>query len=525
MSDNDKKNKTDPAAGKADEKQKDPEKTAQKAEKKRFSLRRLKYGGIATAVTVVVAAVVVLINVILSLVAERVNMKIDITPDKAFEISQETIDYLNTISEPVEIVCMADELTYSTAEYIYYKQAYEVLKKYALNCSYVTLRFVDMVKDPTYADRYKSMYKGNITQNSIIVSSSKRIKVLSTNDLYNVEMDYQTFSESIRSSKAEQELTSAIMYVTDPDPLTAVMFKSETSGSSYDNVVDLMNSNGYNVLEIDPLTESIPEDADIVVINSPLNDYDKDLIDRLYSFLDNGGKLGKTLIYIADYTQNPTANIDAFLAEWGIKIGEGVIGDSDQNNTSSQSTFIIGNFIDTADNPYAEGLSDATLPFISYYSRPIQLMFDTNDHRSTKSLISTADTAYVFTRDMQEAVKNGENIKAEYASYSTMALGRKFTFDDNKQVYSNVLVVGSSEMLDEQLTSATYYNNGDYFVSTLNTLTGKTEGVSIVAKDLSSDTFQIDEAKASSIAFVFIVFIPLCTALIGVIVNLKRRHK
>lgn len=210
MSDNDKKNNTDPVSEKADKKPQDPEKSEQKAQQKRFSLRKLKYGGIATAVTVVVAAVVVLINVILSLVAERVNMKIDITPDKAFEISQETIDYLNTISEPVEIVCMTDELTYSTAEYIYYKQAYEVLKKYTLNCSYVTLKFVDMVKDPTYADRYKSMYKGNITQNSIIVSSAKRIKVLSTSDLYNVEMDYQTFSESIRSSKAEQELTSEI---------------------------------------------------------------------------------------------------------------------------------------------------------------------------------------------------------------------------------------------------------------------------------------------------------------------------
>ena len=47
---------------------------------------------------------------------------------------------------------------------------------------------------------------------------------------------------------------------------------------------------------MDPLAGTIPEDTDIVVINAPLNDYDSSVIDMLYAFLDNDGKLGRSLI-------------------------------------------------------------------------------------------------------------------------------------------------------------------------------------------------------------------------------------
>lgn len=520
----------EPAAPTPEKKKKekyvDPEKAAEKAEKKKYSRRKLKYGGAATAVTLIVIAVVVLVNVVLSVLSDRVNMSIDITPDGTFEISQETIDYLDTVTEPVDIVCMSDELTFSTSNYVYFKQAYEVLKKYTIYNKNITLTFVDMTKDPTYANRYSELYKGDISEYSIVVSTDKRIKVISIQDLYNVEMNYYTYSQQITSSKAEQELTSAIMYVTDPDPMNAVVFNSETGGSSYDNVYDLFSSNGYNVSEINPLVDEIPEDTDIICINAPLNDYDEETVQKIYDFLDNDGNLGRTMIYIADSSQNSTANIDALLAEWGIEIGSGVVGDSNSKNTSSSSSYFIGSFIDTEDNEYADNVSDTSLPVVSYYSRPIKLLFDEKDNRLTKALVTTEDTSFVLTDELYEALSNGENVEPEYGSCVTMAVARKYIFNsDNETVYSNVLVIGSSGMLDESLTSMTYYNNGDYFISALNTLTGKTNGISIVAKDLTSDTFDMDQNKYNICFAVFVIIVPLIVLVCGVVVYLRRRHK
>ncbi len=498
----------------------------EKAEKKRIRRRKMKYGGAATAVTVVVIAVVVLVNVVLGVLSDRINMSVDITPNGTFEISQETIDYLATVNEPVEIVCMSDELEFSTSNYVYFKQAYEVLKKYTIYSDNISLKFVDMTKDPTYANKYSELYKGNISEYSIVVSTDKRIKVISIQDLYNVEMDYNTYSQKITSSKAEQELTSAIMYVTDPAPLNAVMFNSETGGSCYDNVYDMLVSNGYNVSEINPLVDEIPEDTDIIAICAPTNDYDEETVQKIYDFLDNGGQLGKNLIYVADYTQNSTTNIDSLLAEWGIKIGDGVVGDSNTSNTASSSQFVIGNYINTEeDNYYDDNVSDTSLPVLSYYSRPIELLFDQKDNRLTYPLVTTDDTAFVYTEDMQSEVENG-TFDPETGSYTTMAVARKYVFNsDNEAVYSSVLAVGSSYMLDSSITGATYYNNGDYFISALNTLTGKTSGISIVAKDLTSTTFDMDQATYNTCFIVFVILIPLAVLVIGIVVYVRRRHK
>ena len=503
-----------------------PEMAAAKAEKKKFTLRKLKYGGAATAVTVIVIVLVVLVNVIMSVLSNRMNMSIDITPDGTFEISQESIDYLNTVNEPVEIVCMTDEEEFSTSVYIYFKQAYEVLKKYTIYSDNITLKFVDMTKDPTYANRYNELYSGDIDQYSIVVSSDKRIKVIAVQDLFNTEINYYTYSQQIVSSNAEQELTSAIMYVTDPDPMNAVVFNSETGGLSYDNVMSMLRSNGYNVSEINPLIDTIPEDTDIVCINAPLNDYSEETVQKIYDFLDNNGRLGRTLIYIADTSQKPTSNINALLEEWGVRIDEGVVGDSNYNNTSSASNYIIGTFIDTDNNEYAANVSDPSLPVLNYYSRPITLLFEENSNRITKSLTQTEETGFVLTDEMQAALEAGEDYEPEFGAYTTMAAARKYVFDDNNNtVYSNILVVGSSIMLSDTLTSATYYNNGDYFISALNSLTGKTTGISIVAKDLTSQTFDMDQKTYSTCYGVFVLVIPLVVVLIGVSVYLRRRHK
>ncbi|MBQ7784132.1 MAG: GldG family protein [Oscillospiraceae bacterium] len=505
------------------------EETAAVSEKSsRINKRKLKYGSIATAITVIVIAVVVMINVITEIASDKVNMSIDLTVNGNFEISQQTIDYLSTVNEPVSIVCLSDELTFQTSNYIYYKQAYEVLKKYTYYNDNVTLTFVDMVKIPTYAERYKSMYKGEISAYSIVVESEKRIKVLEIMDLYNTEtqFDYSSFSsvDVPVSSKAEQELTSAIMYVTDPDPIKAVMFNSETGAQSYDNIAALLNSNGYEVSEIDPLSAEIPSEADVVVITAPLNDYDEYIIDMLYNFLDNGGNLGKSLIYLADMNQKDTKNIDTFLAEWGIKVENGIVGEMDTNNLQGQNYYVIREYL--SENDYSANVSQPNLPVIDYYARPITLLFDTKDTRSTVPLLQTSETAFVITEEMQQAMANGEQPEIINNVQTTMAMGRKYIFDsENNMVFSNVLVLGSAEALNETFTSTTYYNNGDYFVSILNTMTGKNTGISIVAKDLASASIDVPQGDAATFAVVFVIVIPVAVLAAGIIIFVRRRTK
>ncbi|MDE6746701.1 MAG: GldG family protein [Oscillospiraceae bacterium] len=190
----------------------------------KINTKKLKYGTAAMAITIAVIVLVILVNVIIALASDRVNMNLDLTPNKDFAITDETKDYLASLTENVEICTTVDEVTFQNSDSKYIKQAYEVLKKYAAGSDKISLNFVDMTVNPTYAEKYKQYYSGSISENSIVLfnEDTKRIKVISINDLFNTEINYYTMSQSIVSSKAEKTLTSSIMYITDPDPKTAV---------------------------------------------------------------------------------------------------------------------------------------------------------------------------------------------------------------------------------------------------------------------------------------------------------------
>ncbi|MBQ7981836.1 MAG: GldG family protein [Oscillospiraceae bacterium] len=495
----------------------------------KINKKKLKYGTAAVVITAVVVAIVVLLNVVLSVLSESYNMNFDLTPNSDFEITQETKDYLATLTENVEICTTVDELVFKTSENRYYRQAYEVLKKYEYNSDKITVNFVDMTTDPTYVEKYKQYYDGTINDSSIIIfnEDTKRIRVLSTSDLFNTEVNYYYFTEEIVSSKAEQTLTSAIMYITDPEPKTAVYLNVTTQSAVGENVQSLLQANGFDLVTVDPLTEELPMDADLMVLNAPMNDLAPEVIDKLYSFMENGGNYGKNMIYLASMEQNDTPNIDAFLAEWGIAVKKGVVSDNNEQNLDpNYYGYGFGSFIE--ENDYTTGIPAENMeaPVVSYYARPIELLFDFSGNVSVISLLNTAETGVAITAEMQqEYADTGVMPEIQEQAIPMIALSNKYTFIENEQVLSNLVVFGSDQMLRSDITSATYYNNGDYFVSILNKISGKENGIYIVEKDLSGDTFQVTEAQVNTLRVVIMFVLPAAVAVVGIVVWLKRRHK
>ena len=268
-------------------------------------------------------------------------------------------------------------------------------------------------------------------------------------------------------------------------------------------------------------------DADLIVINSPLNDFSEELIAQLYDFMENGGNYGKNMIYTASISQNETPNINAFLEEWGIKVGDGLIAENNaQNRVSASSPYNIKTYIES--NDYTTGIPEETItsPVAVPNSRPLEVLFDHFGNIDAMSLLNTSETAFVMTNEMMEHIADtNEMPEITEQSASVMALARKYAFVDNVQTYSNLIVLGSDYILDSTLTSMPYYNNGDYFVSIVNKIFGKDNGLYIVAKDLSSPTYETNAAQANVLRIIFMFVLPALVAAAGIAVWLKRRHK
>lgn len=506
----------------------------------KINTKKLKYGTAAMAITIAVIVLVVLINVIIALASDRVNMNLDLTPNKDFAITDETKDYLASLTENVEICTTVDEVTFQNSDSKYIKQAYEVLKKYAAGSDKISLNFVDMTVNPTYAEKYKQYYSGSISENSIVLfnEDSKRIKVISINDLFNTEINYYTMSQSIVSSKAEKTLTSSIMYITDPDPQTAVYLDIITESVVGGNVQSMLEDDGFDVVKIDPLTEEIPAEASLIVINAPLNDFSEDLVDKLYSFMENDGNYGKNMIYIASTSQNATPHIDAFLEEWGVKVVSGIVSDSNQQNILSGSggygfiTYIgSSGTISSGDGgsvSYTGGIPSETLenPIALSYIRPIELLFDHRGNVSAYSLLNTAETGYALTEEMtREYAETGVMPEIKETAMPVITLSNKYVFKNNEQLLSNLIVISSDGILNNGYTSQTYLNNGNYFISIVNKISGKENGIDIIDKDLSGQTYQATEAQLSAMRVIFMFIVPGAAAVVGIVVWLRRRHK
>jgi len=521
-----------------------PEKTSKpKKPKKPLNKRKLKYGSIATAITVVFIAVVVLLNIFTVTLTERYPLKLDLTANKAFEVSQETIDYLKDLSKSVEINVMNDESTLNLGS-TYDKQLVEVVKKYAQNSDKVNVEFINMDKNPNYVSKYNDIYKGEIKEGNIVVASGDKVKVLTANELYNTESYY--YYNYITSSKAEQALTSAVMYVTDENPKKAGFLSvtsTSTTEASLSNFKSTLESNGYELEDIDLMSvEKIDDSIDMVVIPAPLNDFTTSMTDKLSDFLYNDGKLGKTVFYMANYDQNNTPNLDTFLSEWGIEIGSGYIYETDDNLRQVAPVYGMQNYVSSAvaqivqpetdsesesqsddENTFTGLLSDESLPIIAPVSRPVNLLFEKDNDKETTVILKSSDSCTVIPVDAD----NSYDISgSEKGSQNIMVKSSKSVYDDNNEkTSSNVVVAGSSFLVDYYMLTQTAYNNGEFMINALNKITGKSNGITIVAKSLDSATITISESQTAVLTTIFVFVVPAIIVVIGIVVFVRRRNR
>jgi hypothetical protein len=514
-----------------------PAQTETSKPRKKFNTKKLKYGGLSVLITVIVVAVVVLLNVVVGVLSDRTGLDIDLTSEQLYGISAQTEDYLKKVTQRIEILVTTNEVELSDSASVYanyYKQAYEVMRKYAQANPLITLRFVDVNKNPQELTRFATVYQGTIPAGSVVMSvldeagNPLRVRVLSISaDLFNMEIDYNTYQQYIASSKAEQALTTAMMYITDVDPKHAyIMFTESAEAASTLNIQTMLLNNGYETDIWNSSEEALPEDCDLLVVNNPLNDFDEATVNQLYNYLENNGNYGKNLVYLANNAQRATPNINNFLKEWGLSPKQGAfVGElNEQNILSSNSTLYFK--MDITENDYTKGISNLELPIATYAPVPIDILFETQDNVNVVPLIYSDETAYLYTEEFAAAFEADPNTAPIQDEYCIAAISNKFTFDDqSKMILSNILIFGSSDMLDSSFTGLSYYSNAEYFISAVNTMTGKTAGIVVQPKVDSTGSFEVTAANFNTMLIVFMILIPLAVLLTGVVVLLRRRHK
>ena len=547
----------------------------EKRQKKMQVRKKLKYGGIATAVTVIFVAVVVLLNVVVAQVCKRnPDAVLDLTTANLYEISDDTVDYIKNLDQDVEIAISSEESTFQSDKY--YKMISETISKYQGYSDHISVTYFDTTKDPDILSKYQDLYAGDISSNQIIVTSGDRIKVYSLTDMFEIDQDkyqsyyygYASLSDCITGFKGEQTLTTAIMNVTDSNPKSvAVITKSNgnyifsaTQANAYavTAMENLLNDNGYDVKELDMVNDTLDAEIyDIVVLPAPANDLTMDAIKKLQDFLQNDGNLGKQLIYVADYTQSVTPNLDAFLKDWNLQVDSSYVREDDNNRNqtvqivASAGKGLIAPIVSLGDSEnYGGNLANSSLPIVAPLARPIQEL-PSNNGRVVYSLLQSSDTSYAYpltqqassgedtteaaSEESQEATEAATTETAATTSFDTdsavrgantvMALSQSQQSTGSDLIESDVIVLGSMAMMDYYLTQDSSYNNAEYFIGVLNSVCGKEDSIVIAAKDMTATSISATQTQLVTLRTIVVFLIPLAVAAAGIVVFLRRRNR
>lgn len=523
-------------------------------EKREFNGKKLKHGTLSVIFTVVFTAVLVLINVVATTLFDKYPITVDLTKDKIYSASKESEDYVKKVKDKVLVTVFASEDDFSGFSE-YNKQAVELLKNYCKINSNLSYRFVDIDSNPEIARNYDSVkafdivfeIKGEAKGNEV-----KRVRNVSMVDLVNFKDEFveqvtntgatvdtlaqqysqqygddrsflYAYKDNIESSNADQAFVSALMAITDPDPQTVTVLTGRNELTQVAYFQQVLKANGYNVNSVDITSENIPDDTSIVLIPAPKNDYMDEEIDKLDKFLDNAGKLGKQMIYIASFSQDKTPKLDEFLAEYGIKVGEGAVCESDKTNYYGYPYVTTTGEI--SDN-FKESLQTKEPKIITALCRPVSTLFDTKDMTSAVKYVQSSKNAYSAKINVAATgLDIGDHLSEGQQGYMAVGTRAAFGEGDDDNTYSNVIVFGSEYMVSDQYLADSHYQNSEYFLSVINGLTHKTQGVTIKPKTVTATLFDINDMQKNVLKWTFCLILPAAVLVLGIVIWVRRKNK
>lgn len=471
--------------------------------------RRLRYGVLATVLTAVMIAVVIIANMVFSVLTDSFSWSIDMTSTGMYKISNATKQVVDSVDPEANIEVI---IFYNEEEFPSYIG--ETVKRFCNLSPALSYRYIDPEKNPKALTQYGSEY--NITEASIVVKNGDRIRVFGANEYASYDDETGSLEVTI-----EEKLAAGILFVT-KDEIPKVYFLNGNGESGYEALMSMLANNGADVEEVNLMVDDVEfnSNSKVIVITNPIKDYSDTVIRRLNDFMDNGNEYGRNIMYFSSAEAQELPNIEKFLADWGIAFNDDYVLDS---------TYCVGSYpnlvipLFTSEDIMNTGIAvDTVTSPIMAYSRSIDLLFDENGLYKTQSLINSIDkTSYSKPADsVSDAWAKSDTDKS--GPFDLAALSMKYNYINNIQVQSYLFASGSAYMITEDYLD--YTGNGEFLMQLYKIMVNEQDDTIVSARKSSARTVALLTATQSKTMEIIVIWaIPCIFLIIGIIVYLRRR--
>ena len=474
-----------------------------------FFSRTARYGAGSLLATLLVAGIIVVVSVM----SVRHSYRWDLTKNKRFTLSQQTVKLLSNMAEPVKVYGFFQEAGPDKA------MARELFDQYARVSDKFGYEMIDPDREPARTKAAKVTRYGTV----VVESAGRQEQILTA---------------------TEQDLTNAILRLNRPDEKRIYFLSGhgekdpdEFDRDGYSTVKNALEEKRYEVKKLILMqVEDVPLDAIVLVVAGPQKDPFPNELEAIDRYLKRGGRV----IFMVDPQTCP--ELSNFLERYKVLLGQDVVVD--------KLSRIFG--------------ADYRMPVVSRYTaHPITRDFDMASFfplaRSVRvseqeienvtavPLAQTSENAWGET-DLAELARGSAGFDevedlagpvpvAVVGSIRTMVkvdkkdksaeqdeqTGQDNTPDEVPGPEGKFVVFGDSDFVSNSYVN--FQGNGNLFYSTLSWLAEEGDLIAIQPKVGLADPLLLTPIKQRLIFWIPVVLLPLVVLLFGVFILGRRRGR
>jgi ABC-type uncharacterized transport system involved in gliding motility auxiliary subunit len=478
----------------------------------RYELARRRAGMVFTVL--LNSLLVIAIWALVTFLASAYYLRLDLTRTKHYALSPQTVQLLEQIDQPVEVVvAMRDPADLRQA-------IMDLLDEYAARSPLVQVRFVDPVREPGELEQLRQYHElTSPLANELLLSTHGQVQRIPIASL--VRQPTRIVNNQVQRMPAqfvgEAEVTASLIRMTH-ERLKGVVFLSghgerdpeDTAAEGAAMAGGELVRQGWTVQShvVTPGTVNIPENAEVAVMAGARRGVSDEYLSALQQFLERGGGL------LALLEPGVDSGLEPLLTPWDIRLADNQVVDLQSHiATADPTNLYVTRF--KQDHPVGKGMGSlaAVLPTAR---RVAVTTTQPNPTVTTWHLMHTSGNGWAASYQRQGPVRINPSTDRRGPISLAVAAERYEppAGPGGQPKEGRLLVIGDSDFMSNRYIDMA--GNLDLFLNCVEWLAGRQDLISIRPKVTDVSRLSLTSRQSKGIFWFSMVGLPATVLLVGI---------
>lgn len=481
--------------------------------------RRFRFGNRALQILLGLCLIIAL-----NFLASKYFRRIDLTETGIYTLAPESKAYIRELESPVDIIITIPQDPEIPELVQIHSHLRKLLREYEAvgrqnGEELIRVEYVDVYRQRKRAQELANSYR--LTQeNIILVTMGGRSHEIRQADLYEVG------NNEVRGFRGERAITSAVIDVASSE-VEKVYFLTGHGEMRLDDVDPLrglsqlenfLRERNYTLETLDlTIDETIPEDADLIIVPSPQASLLPWEIEKLRRYMSE--RNGRMIVLLDPGRRH---GMDDLFYDWGVLVEDMAVVDAGPDFRSQGGDLVIRRF---AENPITKLLVDYQITALFGQPRPVRkdpASLD-NARLSVTEFVGTSDQSWAERdfRSQNPIVYNKDRDLSGPISIATASTRSTSSELGISIPVGRMVVFGNSDFIANNRLRA--FGNRTLFFNSINWALTKNSMLNIATRPL--EDYQVVMSKGDlNRLLLFYAAVPLAAALAGCLIFFIRRR-